>query len=159
VQGRLAGGSFHGGSPMNHELGLYPVLYRKLVENSSLSWGQRPFLRACDRSVLTSARSIVPGRGSFPPRPGPLFDNYGSSHYVQAICSYLRHGAHASGTTSANVCGCRDFCGHRIGPPRLYSARRDARGAVAENVFKYYHEDNKNLHRRNPLCLSVRGSQ
>jgi hypothetical protein len=47
----------------------------------------------------------------------------------------------------------------RIGAPRLDSARRRARGPVAEKVFKYYHDDNKNLHRRNPLCLSVRGSQ
>jgi hypothetical protein len=43
-------------------------------------------------------------------------------------------------------------------PSTLDSARRAARGPVAENVFKYYHDNNKNLYRRNPLCLSVRGS-
>jgi hypothetical protein len=70
----------------------------------------------------------------------------------------------------ALACDRRDACGWRrcrlprmfataemfadiaSGSSRLGSARREARGPVAENLFKYYHEDNKNLHRRNPLC-------
>jgi hypothetical protein len=54
------------------------------------------------------------------------FGNSGSLQYFQARCLYLRR-VHASG------------------------ASRCLLPQVAESVFKYYHDDNKNWHRRNPL--------